>query len=189
LLWTKESAARHNRGEIMPLLPSTSTEAASTEAASTEAAVQSAIMALRQQCAADFSKCEQMSDRIKRFSAQREQAALTVQQQLSDAQSTLDKMLGETGKSTTALQTAAIIDEKHRLQERAKLAEEARREAVAAHESLATMVANMGEARQAVAAMNDALEHEPAKQKAYFHLPATRASLNQPPLVCTTAAR
>jgi hypothetical protein len=170
-------------------MPSTTSTSASMEAASTEAAVQSAIMALRQQCAADFSKCEQMSERIKQFAVEREQAAQTVQQQLSNAQSALDKILGETGKSATALQTAAIIDEKHRLQERAKLAQEAKREAEVANESLASMVANMGEARQAVAALNEALEHEPARQKAYFHLPAARASLDQPPLVCTTIAR
>ena len=153
---------------------------------STEAAVQAAITALRQQCATAFSKCEQMSDRINKFKAERERAAVSVEQQVNEVKSALDKMLGEAGTSTTA--AATLLDERHRLEERAKLAEEAKREAAAANASLAAMVANMGEARQHVTALNEALDHDPAKQKAYFHMPAARASLNQPPLVCTSVA-
>ena len=46
------------------------------------------------------------------------------------------------------------------------------------------MVNNFGEAREAVNDLNEALEHEPAAQKAYFYMPAARAG-SQPPLVCT----
>ena len=151
-----------------------------------EGAVQETCVALRQQVAAEFARCERMGDRIKQFALERDEAAKAMQQQLLEAKVGLDELLGDDENAAKNVsQNPSVIADRHRLEDRSKASEEARRDAEAAREELESMVNRFSAARERVMALNETLEHDPAKQMAYFYMPASRAGLSQPPLVCT----
>ena len=155
-----------------------------------DGAVQSTIGSIKTQVASDFAKVDRISQRIKHFSGHREEAAGRMEAQMQLVKAGLDELLGDagqvnSGQPSSSTQHAAVVAERLRLQERSKAAEAAKKEAEVEHASLERMVNNFGEARQTIEALNNALEHDPAQQKAYFHMPGCRAGVTQPPLVCT----
>ena len=111
--------------------------------------MQETCVALRQQVAAEFARCERMGDRIKQFALERDEAAKAMQQQLLEAKVGLDELLGDDENAAKNVsQNPSVIADRHRLEDRSKASEEARRDAEAAREELESMVNRFSAARE-----------------------------------------